>query len=318
MARRAAGARDLFDSPLVILPGNLAMMRCLAGSNFGRGAAACLAILAVGFLPAPKLSAAERQVIVEGLASPESVAVGHDGRLYVTQIGKSGVDGDGSLAVIENGKPKIFAKGMDDPMGLVALGSDFYVADKHRVWKVDASGAATVYAAADAFPVKPLFLNDIEASPQGDIYVSDCGKFVSDGAIFCIKPSKEIVVVVSQKTSPQVKAPNGMLLDGSSHLLFVDFTAGRLYRTNLADGQLAELARGLGSTDGLTRDSKGRIYVSDWRGGRIFVINSESDKPRLLLKGFKSPADIFFDAKSGRLLVPDTKAGTLTSVTLED
>ena len=106
--------------------------------------------------------------------------------------------------------------------------------------------------------------------------------------------------------------------DGNDHLLLVDFTAGRLYRANLADGKLVELARGFGGADGLTRDSKGRIYVSNWRGGQVFVMNSESDKPQLLLKGFKSPADIFFDAKGRRLLVPDTRAGTITAVSLDD
>jgi len=110
----------------------------------------------------------------------------------------------------------------------------------------------------------------------------------------------------------------GLPLDGNDHRLMVDFTARRLYRANRADGKLVELARGFGGADGLTRDSKGRIYVSDWRGGKIFVMNSESDQPRLLLKGFKSPADIFFDAKSGKLLVPDTRAGTITAVTLEN
>ncbi|HET6327049.1 MAG TPA: SMP-30/gluconolactonase/LRE family protein [Planctomycetaceae bacterium] len=288
-------------------------------SNLRRVTAPFLVSLSLCLALASNLSVADQQVIADGVASPESVARGQDGRLYVSQIGKSGVDGDGSLAVIENGKAKIFAKGLDDPKGIVAVGPDFYVADKTRVWKVDATGTATVFAAADAFPVKPLFLNDIEASPQGDLYVSDCGKFVSDGAVFCIKPStKEITVVVSQKTAPQLKAPNGLLFDGNGRLLLVDFSAGRLYRADLADGKLVELARGVGGADGLTRDAKGRIYVSDWRGGKVYVMNSDSDKPKLLLKGFKNAADIFFDAKSGKLLVPDTKAGTITAVSLED
>jgi sugar lactone lactonase YvrE len=294
------------------------MLHNTARRNLCLEAVACVALLFGGLLASPKVSGAERQVIVEGLRSPESVAVGPDGRLYVTEIGKSGVDGDGAVAVIEGGKPKPFAKGLDDPKGLVVHGSDFYVADKTRVWRIDSTGTATVYAPAETFPVKPLFLNDIAASPQGDIYVSDCGKFTSDGAVFCIKPSKEIVVVVSQRTAPELKAPNGLLVDGSSHVLFVDFTSGRLNRVNLADGKMAEVARGFGGADGLTRDAKGRIYVSNWRGGQVFVMTSESDKPRLLLKGFKSPADIFFDAKSGKLLVPDTRAGTITAVSLED
>jgi hypothetical protein len=104
-----------------------------------------------------------------------------------------------------------------------------------------------------------------------------------------MKPSKEITVVVSQKTAPELKAPDGLLLDGNDHLLLVDFTAGRLYRANLADGKLVELARGFGGADGLTRDAKGRIYVSNWRGGQIFVMNSESDKPRCCSKGSSRP-----------------------------
>ena len=167
----------------------------------------CLVAAAVVLAPATRLTAAEPQVIVRGLRSPESVTRGPDGRLYVTEIGRSGVNGDGALAVIEGDQPKEFAKGLDDPMGLVVHGHDFFVADKNRVWRIDATGTTAVYAAADAFPTKPLFLNDIEASPQGDIYVSDCGRFVSNGAIFCIKPSKEIVVVVSQKTAPNSRPP---------------------------------------------------------------------------------------------------------------
>ncbi len=280
----------------------------------------CARILAIACVLAftTGLFAAESEVIVTGLSSPESVAFGQDGRMYVTQIGKSGVNGDGSLAVIENGKPKIFAKGLDDPKGLVAVGADFYIADKTRVWKVDSTGAASVYAEASAFPVKPLYLNDIEAGPQGELYVSDCGKFSSDGVIFCIKPSKEITVVVSQKTAPELKAPNGLLADGKDHLLVVDFTTGRLYRANLADGKLVELARGFGNADGLTRDAKGRIYVSDWRGGKVFVMNSDSKKPKVLAQGFKAAADILFDAKSGKLLVPATRSGTVTAITLEN
>ncbi|HEX3728149.1 MAG TPA: SMP-30/gluconolactonase/LRE family protein [Pirellulales bacterium] len=272
------------------------------------------ALLAVALVPIDGAHGAERQVIADGLENPESAARGHDGRLYVTVIGKS-VDGDGTIAVIEDSKHKTFAKGLDDPKGLAAYGTDLYVADKTRVWKIDAAGDATVYAAADAFPTKPKFLNDIEAGPAGEIYVSDCGTFVSDGAVYCIKPSKEISVVVSQKTAPTIKAPNGLLVDGKEHLLLVDFTSGRLSRASLADSTLVELAKGFGGADGLARDAKGRLYVSDWKGGRIFVLEPGADKPQLLAEGFKAAADIYFDAKSGELLVPDTKTGTITALT---
>ena len=89
-------------------------------------------------------------------------------------------------------------------------------------------------------------------------------------------------------------------------------------RVSLADGKLVDLASGFGGADGLTRDTKGRIYVSDYRGGRVFVMQSETDKPKLLLKGFKAAADVRFDSKSGKLLVPDMRAGTVTAVSLDD
>ena len=281
-----------------------------------RSVFALVAILVLVAAPPSLLEGAERQVVADGLENPESVVIGHDGRMYVTVIGKSGTDGDGTIAVIENGKPKTFAKGLDDPKGLVAHGTDLYVADKMRVWKVDASGTVTVYAAADAFPIKPKFLNDIEASPEGDIFVSDCGTFVSDSAVFRIKPSREISVVVSQKTAPPLKAANGLLLDGKDHLLVADFTAGRLYRANLADGKLDELASGFGGADGLARDVQGRVYVSDWKGGRVFVLPPSAGSPTLFLEGFQAAADIWFNAKDGTLLVPDMKAGTVTAATI--
>lgn len=273
-----------------------------------------IASLSVASL-APVAPAAEKKIFVEGLENPESVAASQDGRLYVTVIGKSGTDGDGTVAVIEGGKARTFAKGMDDPKGLVAYEDDLFVADKTRVWKIDSNGTATVYADADAFPIKPKFLNDIEAGPQGDIFVSDCGTFVSDAAVYRIKPTKEIDVVVSQKTAPQLKAANGLLADGDSSLLVADFTTGKLYRLNLKDRKLAEVASGFGGADGLARDAKQQVYVSDWKGGRVFIVDGQ--KAKLFADGFQAAADILFDAKSGKLLVPDMKAGNIAAIEVD-
>src|ERR1700733_7856410 len=102
-------------------------------------ASLALAVVSACLCSAPKSWGADRQVVVEGLRSPESIAMGPDGRLYVTEIGRSGVNGDGAVAIIENGKPKEFAKGLDDTKGLVVHGSDFFVADKTRVWRIDSN-----------------------------------------------------------------------------------------------------------------------------------------------------------------------------------
>ena len=267
-------------------------------------------------LQARAADAPKQTVIVSGLENPESVVQGADGKLYVTVIGKDGTDGDGFVAVIEDGKAKPFATGLDDPKGLVAHGNDLYVADKTRVCKIDSAGKATVYAAAEDFPQKPKFLNDIEVGPAGDVYVSDCGTFVSDGAVYRITPDRKTSVVLSQKTAPGLKAANGLLADGPDHLLVADFTAGKLHRLTLADGKLTEIAKGLGGADGIARDTKGSIYVSDWKGGRVFLIEANASTPKLLLDKFKAAADLLFLPKQGVLLVPDMKAGTITSVSV--
>lgn len=290
-------------------------MRFQRSLRLCRYRAASLVIAALAACTTDAVRGADKEMLASGLENPESVARGHDGRLYVTVIGKSGTDGDGTVAVLEDGKAKTFARGLDDPKGLVAHGENLFVADKTRVWKIDNTGNATVYAAAEDFPVKPKFLNDIVADADGDIFVSDCGTFVSDGAVFRIKPTKEITVVVSQKTAPELKAPNGLLIDGKDNLLVADFTAGKLYRADLTDGKLTALASGFGGADGLARDGQGRVYVSDWKGGRVFVLAAGDNQAQLFVDGFQAAADVAFDAKTGKLLVPDMKAGTLTAVT---
>ncbi len=289
-------------------------LRCARWQSAGL---ACLApFVLLAFTTAAH--AADRRVIAAGMENPESVVIGHDGRLYMTVIGKSDVDGDGTVAVIVGGKPQTFAKGLDDPKGLVARGKDLFVADKNRVWKIDADGNARVYAAAEDFPVKPKFLNDIEVSPAGDVFVSDCGTFTADSAVYRITADRKVSVLVDQKSFPALKAANGLLMDGKDHLLVADFTAGRLYRASLADGSMVELASGLGGADGLARDVKGRIYVSDWKGGKVFVVKPGSPAPTLFADKFQAAADILYSAKGGALLVPDMKAGTLSAVTIDE
>jgi streptogramin lyase len=84
-----------------------------------------------------------------------------------------------------------------------------------------------------------------------------------------------------------------------------------------ADGSGEELASGLGGPDGVVRDAKGRIYIGDVRGGRVFRIDSAGAKPVVIAEGFKSAADIAPD-NQGRILVPDSKAGTLTALIIAD
>src|SRR5207302_2180437 len=111
-------------------------------------------------------------------------------------------------------------------------------------------GKATVHIPASAFPVMPKFLNDIEVDVEsGTLYVSDSGDLEGkDGAIYRIDPKKKVSLVLDGKKSPAVKGPNGLAMDGQSHLLFNDLVSGELHRIKLADGSTEKLAEGFGGS----------------------------------------------------------------------
>ncbi len=266
-------------------------------------------LLAAGICLA--VQAAEPQKIT-GLKSPESVTVGPDGRIYVSEIGEFGKEGDGRIGVIgADGQLRGFAQGMDDPKGLVFFGNDLYVADRTRVLRVGLDGKWTVFAAATAFPAMPQFLNDLEADAQGNLYVSDSGDLKGQGgAIHRIGRNGKVSTIVSGVRDARVQAPNGLLMEGQGHLLEVDFVSGILYRIRVRGGEMEKVAEGFGGGDGIVRGAGDAIYVSDWKNGKVFVLGKNREV-RLLQEGYAAAADLGLTKDHKFILVPDMKAGEL-------
>lgn len=257
--------------------------------------------------------------LASGLKTPESVCLGPHAELYVTEIGEFGKDGDGQIAVIRDGKPHLFAKGLDDPKGIVFFDKAFYVTDKTRVVKVDAQGQVSTFAAPEKFSVTPKFLNDIAIEPEsGTLFVSDSGDLQGrHGAVFSIAvKTGQTELIIDSKILPALKTPNGLILENKSNLLLVDFASGILYRIKLADNSSEQLAEGFDGGDGLSWDKSGRLFVSSWKTGKVFVINKLGDKPTLVTDKFQQAADSCLSADGKSLLVPDMMAGTLTALPL--
>ena len=271
----------------------------------------CSAVSQAGAQPPPK-------AVVTGLTNPESVAVNTQGQVFVSVIGERDRDGDGAVLKIEQGKIVPFASGLNDPKGLVAHQQWLFVADKNRVWRIDGEGKAAVFAPASAFPTSPLFLNDLAVDVEtGTLYVSDSGNRQGEGgAVYRISPKGVVSLVLDKKRFPNLHTPNGLLLDGASHLLLADSGTGTLYRIKLADSSVEKLTEGLGAADGLAWDQFGRLFVSDWRGGRVFVIARPGAKPVLLTQGLTNAADIAVEAATKRLLIPDTGGGTVVAAAI--
>lgn len=258
---------------------------------------------------------------ISGLKTPESVVQAKDGRIFVSEINGFGKDGDGQITVVDTqGKTSVFASGLDDPKGLAIVGSNLFVADKTKILKITADGKVSVFVAAEAFPSTPLFLNDLEADLQGNLYVSDSGDVFNTGkggTIYKISPDGKVKLLINDAQDARVKAPNGLLADDTGNvLLYVDFTSGILYSLNTNSGALSDVAEGFGGGDGLVHHSNGTMYVSDWKNGKVFSVDTKGDVT-LLNSGYQAAADIAMTKDERYLLVPDMKAGELDYIKLK-
>jgi sugar lactone lactonase YvrE len=172
-----------------------------------------------------------------------------------------------------------------------------------------------VFAAASAFPQKPVFLNDIEIDGLGNVYVSDSGDEQGNGAgIFKLSPAGKVTQVLKAKAG--IKRPNGLLMDGPDRLLVADFGTGKLFSVHIGAKKTSVtlLNQGFGGADGLVRDANGLLYVSDWAGGNVWQLTEPKATPQRIIQGYQSAADISLSADGKSLLIPDMKAGTLHSV----
>lgn len=273
------------------------------------------AITTIGLVTS--VSAKEPMHKITGLKMPESAVQAKDGKIYVSEINGFGVDGDGQISVIENGKLRVFVTGLDDPKGLIIIGQYLYVVDKTKVLKIDMQGKVQVFADKAAFPEMPIFLNDLEADIAGNLYVSDTGDLNGiGGAIYKINAQGLVTLVLDGKQESRLLGPNGLVMDDTGDVLTeVDFVSGVLYNINMKTHAFDSVADGFGGGDGLVRDSSGKMYVSDWKNGKVFSVNMTGDVT-LIKSGYQSAADIAFTRDGKYLMVPDMKAGELDFIPL--
>jgi len=279
-----------------------------------------LALLLLTFIPVSQSAPLSTQKI-SGLKMPESVVQANDGRIFVSEINGFGVDGDGQISVIDAGQVSVFAKGLDDPKGLAIIGQFLYVADNKRILKFaltgPKSGQLAVFVPATAFPLTPVFLNDLEADLAGNLYVSDSGDLKGKGgAVYQINAQGQVRLLINAEQDSRILAPNGLLMDDTGEVLMVvDFASGILYSYNLATKQLSDLAEGFGGGDGIVHHANGAMFVSDWKNGKVFRLDMNGDVTPLAAT-YQSAADIALTKDEKVLLVPDMKAGELDFIVL--
>lgn len=261
---------------------------------------------------------AQQPQIITGLKQPESIAIGPGGKIYVSETGEQDKANDGYISIVEGGKLRRFASGLDDPYGIKWYKDHLFVSDNMGlVWRIDTQGNAERFVDATDFPRKITNFNDIEVDAEGNLYISDSGDWEGrGGVIYRIGQDKKISVVITDDDDWRLVSPNGLLMDGADKLLEVDYTTGNLFRVDLKGSKTMEkVAGGFGASDGLVRDAKGRLIITDFAGHRVFVLAKPAEKPQEIpVNGIESSADLAISADGNNLVLPDMAGGKLAII----
>ncbi|HVE65183.1 MAG TPA: SMP-30/gluconolactonase/LRE family protein [Thermoanaerobaculia bacterium] len=252
-----------------------------------------------------------------GFATPESVLYDAEADVYlVSNIngGPTDVDANGfisrvdpagrvlELKWIDGSKPE---QALDAPKGMAFSDGLLYVADLTSVRTFDratgkATGRVTIPGAT--------FLNDVAAAPDGSIYVSDSGLKAgarglepngSDGIYRIPKGGSKADRVIKHKG---LGNPNGLLADAEG-VWVVTFGSGEIYRVSREGRKESGENLPTGQLDGIVQTADGSVLVSSWEGGSI-LRGLPGAGFLASITGVASPADIGYDSKRKRLLIP--------------
>ena len=217
-----------------------------------------------------------------------------DGNGYISRLGPAGMVRDSA-----------FIKGLNAPKGMALVHDTLWVADIDQVRAFDARTAAPVATV----PVPgAVFLNDIAAAPDGSLYVTDTAiRFGAKGVehlgtdqIFRIAPDRKVSVAIK---SDSLGRPNGITWDAANQrFIVVPFGGKSVVAWKPGDTTVTSLGAGPGQFDGVEITRDGAIWVSSWADSSVY--RYASGQGTRVIKGVPSPADIGYDARRNRLLVP--------------
>lgn len=254
---------------------------------------------------------------VSGFKTPESALYdkAHQ-RLIVSNINGApdAVDGNGYLSLISLDGQIIkmdWASGFDGPKGMAIVGNKLFVSDitKLRIVDLD-TGKIVESLAAD----KAVFLNDVAASGNGDVFVTD----MLANRIYRYSGGK----IELWLESADLKSPNGIIVDGNRLVvgswgagIHADFSTdeqGGLVSVDLASKAVTPFPKAtrFANVDGIVNFA-GRIYLSDPVKGALYEI-VEGQSPRLAAQ-FK-PGDVDIGSNDDTIFVPMMYEGELLAV----
>jgi hypothetical protein len=204
--------------------------------------------------------------------------------------------------------------GLDTPAGLRMLDGILYVANITELVAIDVATGMI----QKKIPVPDaVFLNDVAAG-GGLVFVSD----TFGNAIYSLDP-KDAPATFSK--APELKGPNGILVDGSQLMVanLVDFdtaATGPLLALDIGSKSVTAFGTLMGKLDGIERDGD-TFLVSDNPTAILYrVMPDGTFKVAFDLKkdySLQSAADIGIDPARRMVAIPDIGGNTVTFLEME-
>jgi sugar lactone lactonase YvrE len=265
--------------------------------------------------------------LMDGFQTPESVLYDADSDVYlVSNINGNALDADdnGYIAKVSPDGKVTEAKWIDGakdniklnaPKGLAISGGVLYVADIDTVRKFDAN---TGEPKGDIKIDGATFLNDIAPNPAGGVYVTDSGL---DASFKTTKTDAIYTIGADDKVKPLIKdtklsAPNGITAGEKGAVWVVTFGSGEIYEVD-AKGKMSKNQKlPKGQCDGVVVLPGGDVLVTSWEGSAIYR-GKPGGEWKAVVENVKSPADIGYDTKRHRVLIPVFQGNTVILQPLE-
>ena len=185
-------------------------------------------------------------------------------------------EGDGFISKV-SAKGEIlelrWITGLQDPKGLFVAGDKLFVTDVTELVEMDIEKGEIL----EQIPVDGAkSLNDITGDRAGNVYFSD----LSGNSIFKRDPSGEITEWLHDN---QLQQPNGLLvLDNNMYVSsWGKDKPGYLLKIDMNTKKVEPVTnKGIGNLDGLQKKDATNFYVSDWAGGKVYIISEKGNSER--------------------------------------
>lgn len=206
----------------------------------------------------------------------EGPSFDRDGNLYVVDIPHGRV-----FRISPQGEFTLVAEYDGEPNGLkIAKDGRIFITDyRHGVMVLDPASGQVAPVIERRWSERFKGVNDLVFARNGDLYFTDQGQtglHDPTGRVYRLTPEGRLDLIVDT-----VPSPNGIVLNGAEHILYVAATRGNcIWRVPLMPdgsaskvGIFVQLSGGLGGPDGLAMDEADNLVVAHAGLGTVWVFS---------------------------------------------